>query len=112
MKLNYGDAAARKVSERIAEAVATIALMTAIPADRRVDKMVILAAGDLYRFDSSATAGGAGTHAPDAGTGAWIKLGSGASDYLNDGQLKVQTYGAHASVAFTMSHDVIKIIAP
>jgi hypothetical protein len=38
-------------------------------------------------------------------------LGSGSSDYLSSGQMKVQTYGAHASTAFNMTHDVIKVIA-
>ena len=38
MKLNYGDSAAQKVSERIGEPVATLTAMKAIPADRRVDQ--------------------------------------------------------------------------
>jgi len=70
------------VSGRIAKACATTAIMTAIPADRRVEGMLCLAAGTLYQFDEDSTDSGAGVFAPDAGGGRWISaVGGGATDY-------------------------------
>ena len=79
--LRTGPLEARLVSQRIASAVATTAALTAIPADRRADGQLCLAAAKLYRFDGSATNTGAGTLTPDAGDGRWIEVIAGGTDF-------------------------------
>ena len=78
MKLNYGDSAAIKVSERIGEPVATLTAMKAIPADRRVDGQIYLclADGKRYRFSlaSALTGDDLLVVAPTAGSGRFLLM--------------------------------------
>lgn len=78
MKLNYGDSAAIKVSERYAAPVATIAALKAIPADRRVDGMQVLVAADNSRWRFLTAGALTGDDllvvAPTVGTGTWLRL--------------------------------------
>lgn len=78
MKLLYGDAAARKVSERIAEAVATTTALKAVPPDRRVDGMLasVLLDYSLWVFDvDSSESAGAKCLVPTSGAGRWLLIG-------------------------------------
>jgi hypothetical protein len=78
MKLNYGDIAAQKVSERYAEPVASLTVLKAIPADRRVAGMQVLctADGSRWRFHSSSALTGDDllVVAPTAGSGRWLRM--------------------------------------
>lgn len=77
MKLNYGDIAAQKVSERIAALVATVAELKTIPADRRVDGMRAIIAADNSRWRFHGTSALTGDDllviAPSAGSGVWLR---------------------------------------
>lgn len=82
MKLNYGDIAAQKVSERIAEPVASASALAAVPADRRVNGMICMTLdkGQVYRFVSTSSASASSTVVvPSAGTGRWHKLVDGGA---------------------------------
>lgn len=73
--LHYGDAAARLVSQRFGGSYANTAAIKAIPADRRVDGMVVvdMATQKFWIFDAdSSTSASATVLAPDAGTGRWL----------------------------------------
>lgn len=78
MKLNYGDLAAQKVSERIGEPVATLTALKAIPADRRVDGQVFLCLADnvLWKFSSASALNGDDVlvAAPAAGSGRFLRV--------------------------------------
>lgn len=78
MRLNYGDIAAQKVSERIAAPVATLTELKAIPADRRVDGMQVLVTADNSRWKFLGAGALTGDDllvvAPTAGTGTWLRL--------------------------------------
>ncbi len=80
--LQYGDAAARDVSSRIATPVATTTVLQAVPANRRSDGQTVLVLADNthWRFDANSTAlASAGVLVPTAGTGRWIALSSGST---------------------------------
>jgi hypothetical protein len=47
-----------------------------------------------------------------AETSVKFSVDGGSDDYLSCGEMKVRVYGSHASTAFNMTHDVIKIIVP
>ena len=70
MKLNYGDSAARLVSERIAAPVATLTALKAIPADRRVDGMVALVQSNYSLWQFCAASALTGDDVLVAATGA------------------------------------------
>lgn len=80
MRLLYGDSAARLVSQRIAEPVATIAALKQIPADRRVDGMIVqvLDYNTVWQYSNDATSTGDDvlavnpTDAPSAGR--WMRM--------------------------------------
>ncbi len=78
MRLNYGDIAAQKVSERYAAPVATLTELKAIPADRRVDGMQVLVTADNSRWKFLGAGALTGDDllvvAPTAGTGTWLRL--------------------------------------
>jgi hypothetical protein len=80
MKLNYGDSVARTVSGRIAEPVATLAALKAIPAENRVHGMEILLslAGSISRWWFHSTSEVTGDDqlviSPTAGSGKWLRL--------------------------------------
>lgn len=81
-KLLYGDSAARKVSERIAESVATVTAMRAIPTSRAVHGMVVLVQADysLWQFHSSCALTGDNilvAEPSDSGAGAWLRMPGG-----------------------------------
>lgn len=82
-QLNYGDQAARLVSQRVAAPVATVAALKALTAAQRVAGMqvIITADGTRWRFhDTSALTGDdILTIAPTAGSGRWLRL-PGACD--------------------------------
>lgn len=77
MKLNYGDRAAREVSERIAAPVATITALKAIPAANRVADMLVMvvADGSMWKFHgtSSLTGDDILVVTPTAGSGRWLR---------------------------------------
>lgn len=78
MKLLYGDRAAREVSERIAAATATTTTLKAMPADRRVDGMLVVVLNDYscWVFEGASVAGASSTVlVPDAGNGRWVAVG-------------------------------------
>lgn len=83
MKLNYGDIAAQKVSERIAEPVATLTDLKGIPADRRVAGMTVLVTADQSRWRFHATSALTGDDAlvvaPTAGSGRWLLMPGGCT---------------------------------
>lgn len=76
--LQYGDRAAREVSQRMAASVATIAALKAIPAEGRTDGQIVLlvADGSRWRFmlSSSVTGDDALVITPTAGSGRWLRL--------------------------------------
>lgn len=78
MKLLHGDAAARLVSERIAQPAATYAALKAIPIDRAVDGMMILvlADGSRWMWDSDCALTGDDLFVvePTTGAGAWLRV--------------------------------------
>jgi hypothetical protein len=80
MKLLYGDSAARKVSERIAAKVATIAELRQTPSSRRVDGQIVHVDADntLWQWNASAVCSGDNVLAvlPDDGpaTGRWMRM--------------------------------------
>lgn len=83
MKLQYGDSAARLVSERIAQPVATLALLRGIPDKRRVAGMValVLDSNTVWQFDADSTLTGDNVLvvAPtDALGGRWLRMPGGA----------------------------------
>jgi hypothetical protein len=78
-RLLYGDSAARKVSERIAETVATVTAMRAIPTNRAVNGMVVLVQADysLWQFHSTCALTGDNilvAEPSDSGAGAWLRV--------------------------------------
>jgi len=78
-KLLYGDSAARKVSERFAESVASVTALRAIPTSRAVNGMVALVTADnsLWRFHDSCALTGDNilvAEPSDGGSGAWLRL--------------------------------------
>ena len=81
MKLNYGDDAAIKVSERYAAPVASLTELKGIPADRRVDGMqvLVMADGSRWRFLAAGALTGDDllVVAPTSGTGTWLRLPGG-----------------------------------
>ena len=78
MKLNYGDSAAQKVSERIGEPVADMATLKAIPADRRVagQTFIVLADNSRWQFHGTSTLTGDDVlvAAPSAGSGRFLRM--------------------------------------
>lgn len=80
MRLLYGDAAARLVSQRLAEPVATLAALKQTPADRRVDGMLVHVqdSGTVWQYSGDATASGDDVLAvnPDdaPSTGRWMRM--------------------------------------
>lgn len=89
MRLLHGDHAARLVSQRIAEAVATLTVLKAIPADRRVDGMIVHVQSDntVWQYNEDATASGDDVLAvnPDdsPSTGRWMRAPGAALLALN-----------------------------
>lgn len=82
MKLSYGDPAARLVSERIAAAVATMAVLIATPTNRCVDGMVchVLADNSLWQYDAACALAGDNilvAENTDGGAGAWLRMPGG-----------------------------------
>ncbi len=80
-KLLHGDDAARTVSGRIGGSYADVAAVRAIPAERRQNGMLVAVSSNnsLWMFDDdSVIAASATILAPDAGTGRWINLATGA----------------------------------
>lgn len=82
MKLIYGDAAARLVSERIAAPVATMTVLKAIPAARQVDGMYchVLSDDSIWQFDGTSVLAGDDllVAAPaDASVGRWLRAPGG-----------------------------------
>jgi len=79
MRLLYGDRAAREVSERIAEKVATLTVLKQTPADRRVEGQLchVLADNTLWQWEPDATCSGDDVLAvnPDdaPSTGRWMR---------------------------------------
>lgn len=76
--LQYGDAAARLVSQRIAAPVATVAALKAIPAANRSDGQSVFIVADGSRWTFSAACALTGDDviviSPTAGTGAWLRM--------------------------------------
>jgi hypothetical protein len=75
LKLKFGDAAARQVSERIGAPTATTATLKATPADRRVDGQlfIVLSDSSMWVFDVDSSAGASSTVlVPDAGAGRFL----------------------------------------
>jgi hypothetical protein len=82
MKLLHGDSAGRKVSERIAGGELTTTTVKAIPPNRRVGSMLVVASDStLWCFDAdSVLAAAANVLVPDAGGGRWLRMGSLTAD--------------------------------
>lgn len=84
MKLQYGDSAAREVSERIGHQVATLAILKQTPVDRRVDGQVfhVLADNTLWQWVDEAVAAGddvlAATPDDAPSTGRFMRMPGGA----------------------------------
>lgn len=80
MKLLYGDSAARLVSQRIAEPLATLTTLKAVPADRRVDGMVahVQADNTYWQYNEDATVTGddvlAVNPTDSPSTGRWMRM--------------------------------------
>ncbi len=77
-KLSYGDSAARKVSGRIADPIATRAALIAVPARARVDGQLCQVTSDRswWQFASASTAADASgelVQTPSAGSGRWLR---------------------------------------
>lgn len=79
MRLLHGDHAARLVSQRIAEAVATLTVLKQIPADRRVDGMIVHVQADntVWQYNEDAVATGddvlAAKPSDNPSTGRWMR---------------------------------------
>lgn len=79
MRLLHGDHAARLVSQRIAEAVATLTVLKQIPADRRVDGMIVHVQSDntVWQYNEDAVATGddvlAAKPSDNPSTGRWMR---------------------------------------
>lgn len=76
---HHGETLARSVDLRLHAALATLALLAAVPADDRTDGQLALvqADGSLWRFSAAADADDAsGTLvvAPDSGSGRWLRI--------------------------------------
>lgn len=74
--LRYGDSAARKVSERICNPVASITALKAIPGDRLANgtRVLVTADGSSWRYSSSCALTGDDILVvePTSGSGAWL----------------------------------------
>lgn len=76
-KLNYGDIAAREVSERIHAQVADLATLKSTPENQRVNGQLVLVVADqtIWYYDTDATLTGDDVLvvAPTSGTGRWLR---------------------------------------
>lgn len=82
MVARYGETLARKVAQRIHEAVANTAAITAIPATDRIDGMLVVETTNrsMWVFDDDGTAvAGDSVLAVDAGSGQWVLASGGAA---------------------------------
>lgn len=72
--INYGDAAAREVSERVGGVFADDAALKALAPNQRVNGMLcVVEPASLWIFDASSSASaGATVLVPDSGTGRWV----------------------------------------
>ncbi len=82
-KMLNGDRDAREVSGRIAGSFATTALLKALPVANRTEGMLATVqtgtVNSLWIFDSNSAIGASATIlVPDAGSGRWIHLATGA----------------------------------
>lgn len=83
--IKFGDTAARLVSQRVGGTCASTTVIEAIPANARVDGMVVadLATQKLWVFDADSTeAASATVLEPDTGSGRWLVVASGSARTL------------------------------